>query len=91
MAWYYHQDTNAYLQNAASSYATEPDANATYVRDSYPVRIDYGFTAGNAYSADGGHAPDQVLFEVDTAPRPAGSTEAAPTAAATPRTAPAPR
>ena len=65
MAWYYHQDTNAYLQNAASSYATEPDANATYVRDSYPIRIDYGFTAGNAYSADGGHAPDQVLFEVD--------------------------
>jgi RHS repeat-associated protein len=62
MAWYYHQNSNAYLENAAKTYTTMPNANATYVRESYLTRIDYGFTAGNAYTVNGGHAPDQVTF-----------------------------
>jgi RHS repeat-associated protein len=62
MAWYYHQDSNAYLENAAKTYTTMPNANATYVRNSYLTRIDYGFTDGNAYTVNGGHAPNQVTF-----------------------------
>jgi RHS repeat-associated protein len=52
MAYYYDQSTNAYAQYGASS-------AVPYVRDSYLSHIDYGFTAGNAYS---GHAPDEVVF-----------------------------
>jgi hypothetical protein len=62
MAEYYHQDTNAYLENAAATYTAMPNANATYIRDSYLDHIDYGFTDGNAYSVNSGHAPDQVRF-----------------------------
>jgi RHS repeat-associated protein len=69
MAWYYHQDTNAYLENAAPTYTTKPNANATYVRDSYLLHVDYGFTAGNAYTVNGGHAPDQVVFSTSSTGR----------------------
>ncbi len=62
MAYYYKQDTNAYLRNADPSYTSTPNANATYVRDSHLYHIDYGFTDGNAYTAP---APDQVYFDTD--------------------------
>ena len=62
MAYYYKQDTNAYARNADTSGTTTPNANSTYVRDSHLDHIDYGFTDGNAYSVNGGHAPDQVTF-----------------------------
>ena len=62
MAYYYKQDTNAYARNADTSGTTTPTANSTYVRDSYLDHIDYGFTDGNAYTVNGGHAPDQVQF-----------------------------
>ena len=62
MAYYYKQDTNAYARNADTSGTTTPTANSTYVRDSHLDHIDYGFTDGNAYSVNGGHAPDQVQF-----------------------------
>jgi RHS repeat-associated protein len=52
MAYYYDQATNAYQEYGAST-------AVSYVRDSYLDHIDYGFTAGNAYS---GHAPDRVAF-----------------------------
>jgi RHS repeat-associated protein len=52
MAYYYDQSTNAYAEYGSSS-------AVSYVRDSYLSHIDYGFTAGNAYS---GHAPDEVVF-----------------------------
>ncbi len=53
MAFYYDQSTNAYAQDGATASAK------SYVRDSHIDHIDYGFTAGNAYSAK---APDQVVF-----------------------------
>ncbi|GLY86076.1 RHS repeat-associated core domain-containing protein [Actinoallomurus iriomotensis] len=62
MAYYYKQDTNAYARNADTSGTTTPKANSTYVRDSHLDHIDYGFTDGNAYTVNGGHAPDQVQF-----------------------------
>ncbi|GAA4617171.1 RHS repeat-associated core domain-containing protein [Actinoallomurus liliacearum] len=62
MAYYYKQDTNAYARNADTSGTTTPKANATFVRDSHLDHIDYGFTDGNAYTVNGGHAPDQVQF-----------------------------
>src|SRR5579863_2836765 len=52
MAYYYHQDTNAYAQYGTS-------AAVSYVRDSHLDHIDYGFTDGNAYT---GNAPGQVTF-----------------------------
>ena len=66
MAYYYDQATNSYLENAAPTYTSMPNANATYVRDSYLDHVDYGFTAGNAYSVNSGHAPDQVVFTTGT-------------------------
>ncbi|WP_433236036.1 RHS repeat-associated core domain-containing protein [Actinomadura nitritigenes] len=62
MAYYYKQDTNAYAKNADISGTTTPKADATYVRDSHLDHIDYGFTDGNAYTVNSGHAPNQVLF-----------------------------
>lgn len=62
MAYYYKQDTNAYAENADTSGTTTPTATGTYTRDSHLDHIDYGFTDGGAYSVNGGHAPDQVLF-----------------------------
>ena len=62
MAYYYNQDTNAYARNGDTSGTTTPTANSTYVRDSHLDHIDYGFTDGNAYTVNGGHAPDQVTF-----------------------------
>jgi hypothetical protein len=56
MAYYYDQETNAYAENAVTSSAV------SYVRDSHLDHIDYGFTDGTAYSVNGGHAPNQVLF-----------------------------
>ncbi|WP_370353068.1 RHS repeat-associated core domain-containing protein [Catenulispora sp. EB89] len=56
MAYYYTQDTNAYGENGDTTSAT------SYVRDSHLSRIDYGLTATNAYSVNGGHAPDQVVY-----------------------------
>ncbi|MCO6007030.1 polymorphic toxin type 43 domain-containing protein [Actinoallomurus purpureus] len=56
MAYYYKQDTNAYAKNTETTKATG------YVRDSHLDHIDYGFTDGNAYTVNGGHAPDQVFF-----------------------------
>jgi RHS repeat-associated protein len=53
MAYYYDQSANAYTENGNTSSAT------SYIRDSYLDHIDYGFTAGNAYT---GHAPDEVVF-----------------------------
>jgi RHS repeat-associated protein len=53
MAYYYDQDTNAYAENGNTASAT------SYIRDSHLDHIDYGFTAGNAYT---GHAPDEVVF-----------------------------
>ncbi|WP_331724184.1 polymorphic toxin-type HINT domain-containing protein (plasmid) [Streptomyces longwoodensis] len=56
MAYYYAQDTNYYAQeNGARS--------ASYIRDSYLSRIDYGFRDGGAY----GTIPNQVIYT--TAPR----------------------
>jgi RHS repeat-associated protein len=52
MAYYYDQSTNAYDEYGSSG-------AVSYVRDSYLDHIDYGFTAGNAYT---GHAPDEVEF-----------------------------
>jgi YD repeat-containing protein len=52
MAYYYDQSSNAYAEYGSSS-------AVSYVRDSHLDHIDYGFTAGNAYS---GHAPDEVAF-----------------------------
>jgi len=52
MAYYYDQSSNAYAEYGSSS-------AVSYIRDSYLSHIDYGFTAGNAYS---GHAPDEVIF-----------------------------
>jgi RHS repeat-associated protein len=52
MAYYYKQATNAYAEYGSST-------AVPYVRDSYLDHIDYGFTAGNAYSGD---APDEVEF-----------------------------
>ena len=54
MAYYYKQDTNYYGRNQGATMDS-------YVRDSYLDRIDYGFTAGNAY----GTVPNQVVFNVD--------------------------
>lgn len=62
MAYYYAQDTNAYAENADTSGTTTPKATAPYVRESHLDHIDYGFTDGGAYSVNGGHAPDQVVF-----------------------------
>ncbi|NUP43860.1 MAG: RHS repeat-associated core domain-containing protein, partial [Streptomyces sp.] len=62
MAYYYDQDTNAYARDADTSGATVPKANSVYVRDSHLDHIDYGFTDGNAYTVNGGHAPDQVVL-----------------------------
>jgi RHS repeat-associated protein len=73
MAWYYNQDTNAYLENAATSYTSMPNANATYIRDSYLNHIDYGFTDGNAYTVNGGHAPDEVTFATASRCSPSAS------------------
>lgn len=56
MAYYYTQDSNAYGENGNTTSATG------YVRDSHPARIDYGFTDGSAYTVNGGHAPNQVVF-----------------------------
>jgi len=53
MAYYYDQATNAYAEDGNTASAT------SYVRDAWLDHIDYGFTAGNAYS---GHAPDEVAF-----------------------------
>ena len=53
MAYYYQQDSNAYAENGKTTSAV------SYIRDSHLDHIDYGFTAGNAYS---GHAPDEVTF-----------------------------
>ncbi|MEU3512223.1 polymorphic toxin-type HINT domain-containing protein [Streptomyces longwoodensis] len=56
MAYYYAQDTNYYAQeNGARS--------ASYIRDSYLSRIDYGFRDGGSYGTIG----DQVIYT--TAPR----------------------
>jgi RHS repeat-associated protein len=52
MAYYYHQNTNAYGEYGSSG-------AVSYVRDSHLARIDYGFTDGHAYT---GHVPDQVVF-----------------------------
>ncbi|MBO2460309.1 RHS repeat-associated core domain-containing protein [Actinomadura violacea] len=65
MAYYYKQDTNAYVRNMASGLTEAPNANQTYVRDSHLDHIDYGFTDGAAYSVNGGHAPNQVIFQTD--------------------------
>ncbi|MEU4594239.1 HNH/endonuclease VII fold putative polymorphic toxin [Micromonospora aurantiaca (nom. illeg.)] len=54
MAYYYKQATNFYGRNQGATMDS-------YVRDSYLERIDYGFTAGNAY----GTVPNQVVFTVD--------------------------
>jgi RHS repeat-associated protein len=62
MAWYYDQAANYYVQDAAKTYTTKPHANAGYIRDSYLDHIDYGFTDGSAYTVNGGHAPDQIVF-----------------------------
>ncbi|NES28010.1 sugar-binding protein [Micromonospora terminaliae] len=51
MAYYYKQATNYYGRNQGATMAS-------YVRDSYLDRIDYGFTDGNAY----GPVPNQVVF-----------------------------
>jgi RHS repeat-associated protein len=56
MAYYYDQSTNGYAEDGKT---TSPAVS--YVRDSYLDHIDYGFTAGNAYS---GNAPDEVKFKV---------------------------
>jgi RHS repeat-associated protein len=55
IAFYYDQATNAY--NAYGSTGA-----VAYVRDSYLDHIDYGFTAGNAYT---GKAPDEIDFAVE--------------------------
>jgi RHS repeat-associated protein len=55
MAYYYHQDPNAYAADGGTSSAIG------YVRDSYLTHIDYGFTAGNAY-ANSGNAPERIAF-----------------------------
>jgi hypothetical protein len=52
MAYYYHQDPNAYAQYGTS-------AAVSYVRDSHLDHLDYGFTDGHAYT---GNAPGQVIF-----------------------------
>jgi RHS repeat-associated protein len=62
MAYYYKQDTNAYARNADTSGTTVPKANSVYTRDSHLARIDYGFTDGDAYTVNGGHAPEQVVL-----------------------------
>jgi RHS repeat-associated protein len=73
MAYYYDQSTNAYAEYGHTSSAM------SYVRDSYLDHIDYGFTAGNAYT---GHAPDEVEFGtsvrcvLSTCPALSSSTEA---------------
>src|SRR5205085_1232919 len=51
MAYYYAQDTNYYGRNNGAT-------PTGYVRDSHLSRIDYGFTAANAYVT----VPDQVVF-----------------------------
>ena len=52
MAYYYHQDTNYYAaDNGANS--------VSYVRDSYPTEIDYGFTTTTGPS---GLVPDKIVF-----------------------------
>jgi len=53
MAYYYDQSVNAYAQDGNTASA------AAYVRDSYLDHVDYGFTAGSAYTAA---APDEVEF-----------------------------
>lgn len=62
IAYYYKQDTNAYARNGDTSGATVPKATSVYTRDSHLDHIDYGFPDGAAYTVNGGHAPDQVLF-----------------------------
>ena len=57
MAYYYAQSTNAYAEYGTS-------AAVSYVRASNLTKIEYGFTAGHAYS---GHTPDEVTFS--TGPR----------------------
>ncbi|MEH0579109.1 RHS repeat-associated core domain-containing protein [Streptomyces sp. B21-108] len=51
MAHYYAQDTNYYGEENGAR-------NVSYVRDSHPTRIDYGFRDGGAY----GTVPDQVVY-----------------------------
>ena len=46
MAYYYSQARNAYAQDGNTP------ARCSYVRDSYLAHIDYGFTAGNAYTGE---------------------------------------
>jgi hypothetical protein len=73
MAWYYDQAPNAYLEDAAPTYTSMPNASATYIRDSYLDHIDYGFTDGNAYAVNSGHAPDQVRFATGSRCNPTAS------------------
>jgi hypothetical protein len=53
MSYYYHQDTNYYGRDSGTT-------GVSYVRDSYLKEIDYGFRAGQAYTA--GDVPDKVVF-----------------------------
>jgi RHS repeat-associated protein len=53
MAYYYGQDTNYYGEDNGAK-------DVSYVRDSYLKEIDYGFRAGDAYTA--GDVPDKVVF-----------------------------
>ncbi|MGW4498562.1 RHS repeat-associated core domain-containing protein [Micromonospora sp. NPDC004336] len=51
MAYYYDQDVNHYGRNKGTT-------DVAYIRDSSLARIDYGFTAGNAY----GTVPNRIVF-----------------------------
>ncbi|MGW7002512.1 polymorphic toxin-type HINT domain-containing protein [Streptomyces sp. NPDC054933] len=51
MSYYYKQDINYYGEDNGAH-------NVSYVRDSHPDHIDYGFADGNAY----GTVPNKVLF-----------------------------
>src|SRR5215472_8018698 len=52
MAYFYKQDTNAYLEYGQAS-------AVSYIRDSHLYYIDYGFRDGHAYDPT---VADQVLF-----------------------------
>jgi RHS repeat-associated protein len=51
MAYYYNQATNYYGEDNGAK-------DVSYIRNSYPSHIDYGFTDGNAY----GTVPDKIVF-----------------------------
>jgi RHS repeat-associated protein len=56
MAYFYTQATNGYDEYGTTT-------AQSYVRDSYPSKILYGFTAGNVYSTAAATAPaDEVSF-----------------------------